>query len=431
MDATEPQSGRAPLPGPTEPTAELLRQLSACATDSAAIQLALQRAAEAVDADLCVYVDGDLLESASSESTLTVPVNGRLRGHLVLARAAHDFDHGERESIHSIARALSLFEPGIGPDELLDRLATQDELAAALGTDQIQAYFLPKADLATVRVSGVEALARWFHPERGILPPADFLALAESGGLLPALTERIIDLATRAAGDWWRSGLQLEISVNLPASALAGLDPHLLNAIPAALDRTGVPAGALRFEVAEDAVMSAADPTPALGALTDLGAKISIDDFGTGHTSLERLEQLGVDELKIDRALIRALARGADRALVRSTIHLARQLGLRIVAEGVDSGDAWRQLRGMGCDAAQGFLIGAPMPAREFLAWIASWDARGRKLNTMPREPQSGRSRRETGSSSISPAEDPRIKSRSPDRRRRVAARGRDLMTKP
>jgi EAL domain-containing protein (putative c-di-GMP-specific phosphodiesterase class I) len=132
--------------------------------------------------------------------------------------------------------------------------------------------------------------------------------------------------------------------------------------------------------------MTAPDPTAALTVLTNLGASISIDDFGTGHTSLGRLKGLAVDELKIDNSFIRALARGGDKALVRSTIHLARQMGLRVVAEGVDSEDCWRQLRGMGCDAAQGFLIGAPMPSREFLAWIASWDARGRELNTIPRE---------------------------------------------
>src|SRR5262245_1033974 len=413
MDATAPQFGLPSAPRATEHTADLLRELSACATDSAALRLALQHATGAVGTELCVYVDGDLLESGSSKSTLAVPVNGRLRGHLVLARPAHDFDPGERESIHSIARALSLFEPGVGPEELLDRLALQDELAAALGTDQIQAYFLPKADLPTARVSGVEALARWFHPKRGILQPVDFLGLAESAGLLPRLTERIVGLATKTAGDWWRSGLQLEICVNLDAAALAGPRPRLLEAIQAALDRTGIPATALRFDVPEGALMSATDPGSGLAALTELGAKISIDDFGAGHTSLERLKQLAVDELKIDRSLIGALGRGGDRALVRSTIHLARQMGLRVVAEGVDSEDTWRQLRGMGCDAAQGFLIGAPMPAREFLAWIASWDARGRKLNTMPRDRRPSLSQ-----------------GRSPGRLRRATARGRDLMAK-
>jgi EAL domain-containing protein (putative c-di-GMP-specific phosphodiesterase class I) len=386
MDATEPHIGEAPTPQPTELTADLLRELSDCETDASAIRLALQRAAEAVDAELCVYVDGDLLESAACEPALLVAVAGRLRGHLVLARADRQFETDERERIRSIARALGLFQPGLGP-ELLERLALQDELAAALRSDEIQAYFLPKVDLSTARVTGVEALARWFHPERGVLLPTEFMDLAQSGGLMRALTNRIIELATRAAGDWWRSGLRLELSVNLPAETLTAPDPGLIDVIATALSDGGLPAEALRLEVTEDAVMSPADPSPWLEALTGLGASISIDDFGTGHTSLERLRRLSVDELKIDRSFIRALSGGGDKALVRSTVHLARQMGLRVVAEGVDTEDAWRQLRGMGCDAAQGLLIGPPMPAREFVAWIASWDARGRELNTMPRQP--------------------------------------------
>jgi EAL domain-containing protein (putative c-di-GMP-specific phosphodiesterase class I) len=385
MDPTEPQMGSPPIPGPSERTAGHLRALSDSASDAAAVQVALQRASQAIDADLHVYVDGELTESASSEAALVVPVRGRLRGHLVLARTGREFDPTEREEAQAIARALSLFHPGAGPD-LLDRLALQDELAGALRSKEIQTYFLPKVDLQTARVAGVEALVRWFHPKRGVLQPSDFLDLAECGGLMRALTEQVIELSVRAAGDWWRSGLRLELSVNLPADVLAEPDPSLEEVVTAALSQSGLPATALRFDVTEGAVMAAADPSEALDRLTDLGASISIDDFGTGHTSLARLKRLAVDELKIDRSFIRALGRGGDKALVRSTVHLARQMGLRIVAEGVDTADAWRQLRGMGCDAAQGFLIGAPMPAREFPAWIASWDARGRELNTIPRE---------------------------------------------
>jgi EAL domain-containing protein (putative c-di-GMP-specific phosphodiesterase class I) len=385
MNATRAHNGRVAIPATTERTAEHLGELSNCETDAAATTLALQRASTAVVSELCVYADGDLTESTTSDATLVVPVHGRLRGHLVLARPNRPFTADELREIHSVARALSLFEPGVGP-KLLERLALQDQLAVALERDEIQTYFLPQADLRTARVSGVEALVRWFHPERGILQPGDFLDLAESGGLMPILTERVLELATRAASDWWRSGLRLQVTTNLPASALTQPLPHLGEVITAALERRDLPPTALRFDVTEDAVMTAQDPAAALGALTSLGASVIIDDFGTGYTSLSLLKRLSVDELKIDRSFIRALGRGGDRALVRSTVHLARQLGLRVVAEGVDAEDTWRQLRGMGCDAAQGFLIGAPMPAREFIAWIASWDARGRELNTFPRE---------------------------------------------
>jgi EAL domain-containing protein (putative c-di-GMP-specific phosphodiesterase class I) len=384
MDSTEPHIVRTWIEGPSGQAADLLRELSDCDTDAAATALALRHAAEAVDAELSVYADGDLLESATSQPALVVPVCGRLRGHLVLARPTREFDPAERQSVQAIARALSLFEPGLGT-ELLDRLALQEELAAALGRDEIQAYFLPQVDLRTARATGVEALARWVHPERGVLAPADFLDLAESGGLMGALTERMVELATRAAGDWWRSGLRLQLTVNLPDDALAAPDPDLGELFSAALTNSGLPTEAMRFDLTEDAVTGAATPIDALEGLTSLGAAISIDDFGTGYTSLGRLEGLPADELKIDRSFIRTLARGGDKALVRSTVHLARQMGLRVVAEGVETEETWRQLRGMGCDGAQGFLIGAPMPAREVLAWIASWDAHGRELNTIRR----------------------------------------------
>jgi EAL domain-containing protein (putative c-di-GMP-specific phosphodiesterase class I) len=383
MDAYEPHVSPAPITGSSQATADLLRELSGLENDGAAIRLALQRASDAAGTELCVYVDGEHLEGASSEAALVAPVHGRLRGHLVLARTDRDFESAERERVYAIARALSLFDPEVA--DLLDRLALQDELASALRGDEIQTYFLPKVDMRTARVTGVEALVRWFHPQRGVLPPSDFLDLAEVGGLMGALTERVIELATRAAGDWWRSGLQPEVSINLPAEALAAPDPRFAEIVRAALADSGLPAKALRFEVTEDAVMTAAGPSAALEPLTRLGASISVDDFGTGHTSLDRLERLTADEVKIDRSFIRALSRGGEKGVVRSTVHLVRQLGLRIVAEGVETEDTWRQLRGMGCDAAQGFLIGAPMPAREFLAWIASWDARGRELNTISR----------------------------------------------
>jgi EAL domain-containing protein (putative c-di-GMP-specific phosphodiesterase class I) len=412
MDATEPHLSPAPTTGSSQAAADLLRELSGLETDAAAIRLALQRASEAAGTELCVYVDGELLEGASSEA-LVAPVHGRLRGHLVLGRTDRDFDSVERERVYAIARALSLFDPT--STDLLERLARQDELASALHGDEIQTYFLPTVDMRTARVTGVEALIRWFHPQRGVLPPSDFLDLAEAGGLMGTLTERVIELATRAAGDWWRSGLRPELSVNLPAGALAAPDPRLAEIVRTALSDSGLPAKALRFEVTEDAVMTAADPSAALEPLTKLGASISVDDFGTGHTSLDRLESLTADEVKIDRSFIRALSRGGRKGVVRSTVHLVRQLGLRVVAEGVETEDTWRQLRGMGCDAAQGFLIGAPMPAREFLAWIASWDARGRELNTIKRSP--GRPTLSEG--------------RSPERFRRAADRDRDLMAKP
>ena len=389
MDWPQPHIGRNPgasLGTERDQTAELLSELAGCETDKAAVQLALGRASDAVDAELCIYADGNLTESATSDPALVVPVFGRLRGHLVLTRAGRAFEDGERDRIQTIARALSLFKPGAGPEALIGRLALQEELAQAVEEGQIQAHYLPKVDLRSARVTGVEALARWLHPDRGELAAGEFVDLAEAGGLMPALTERIVQLSTLATGDWWRSGLRLQLSVNLPASALTEPDPALDELVSAALVSRGLPFDALRLEITEDAIMAAPDAAQTLERLKSLGVTISIDDFGTGRTSLGQLNDLPVDELKIDRSFTRTLTRGEGKGIVRSTIQLARQMDLQVVAEGVETEETWRQLRGMGCDGAQGFLIGKPMAAREVPAWLASWDARGRQLNRIRRD---------------------------------------------
>jgi diguanylate cyclase (GGDEF)-like protein len=277
------------------------------------------------------------------------------------------------------------FEPGMHT-ELVKRLELQDDLARALEEEEILAYFQPKVDLRSARVIGVEALARWAHPERGLVPPGDFLPLAEAGGHMRALTERVIEFSTRAAGDWWHSGLGLQLSVNLAPSMFSEPDWRLDKFVAKALARTGLPGKALQFEVTEDALMT--DPEVAaetLDRLSDLGATISIDDFGTGHSSLGRLKSLPIDELKIDRSFIFDLTDDEDKTIVRSTIHLAHQMGLQVVAEGVETEDAWRELRSMGCERAQGFLVAKPLPAREVPAWLATWNQRARELSSTRR----------------------------------------------
>jgi diguanylate cyclase (GGDEF)-like protein len=277
------------------------------------------------------------------------------------------------------------FEPGMHA-ELVKRLELQDDLARALREGEIQAYFQPTVDLRTGRVIGVEALVRWDHPDRGLVLPADFLDLAEAGGYMRALTERVIEFSTRAASDWWHSGLGLQLSVNLAASSLSEPDWRIDEFVARTLARTGLPGEALRFEVTEDALME--DPEIAakvLNRLSKLGATISIDDFGTGHSSLGRLKSLPIDELKIDRTFILDLTDQADKTIVRSTIHLAHQMGLQVVAEGVETEEAWRLLRSMGCDRAQGFLIAEPHPAREVPAWLVSWNQKARQLSSTRR----------------------------------------------
>ncbi len=297
---------------------------------------------------------------------------------------------GEGFSLHTAgvnAAAKSLSRGRLTGQELVTHIQRLDQLGRALDGNEIQAHFQPIVDLRSARVIGVEALVRWVHPERGVVSPAEFLDLAEAGGHMRALTEGVIEFSTRAAGDWWHSGLGLRLSVNLSPSTFSEPDWKLAEFVAAALARTGLPAKALQFEVTEDALM--ANPEVAaetLKRLSELGATISIDDFGTGHSSLGRLKSLPIDELKIDRSFIFDLNENEeDRTIVRSAIHLAHQMGLQVVAEGVETEDSWRQLRSMGCERAQGFLIAQPLPAREVPAWLATWNQRARELRSTRR----------------------------------------------
>jgi len=262
---------------------------------------------------------------------------------------------------------------------------TGNELRRALDLGEIQAYFQPTVDLRSGRVTGAEALARWVHPDRGVIAPSEFLALAEAKGQMRSLTERVIEYSATAAGDWWRSGLGLKLSVNLSASAIAQADWQLDEFVADTLSRTGLPAHALQFEVTENSLM--ADPEAAAGALgrlSALGTTISVDDFGTGLSSVSRLISLPIDEIKVDRSFIGDLTESDDdRTIVRSSIYIAHQMGLGVVAEGVETEDTWRQLRSMGCERAQGFLIAEPLPAREVPAWLASWNQRSRELRSI------------------------------------------------
>ncbi len=255
------------------------------------------------------------------------------------------------------------------------------DIARALSQQEIQAYFQPKVDLRTARVVGVEALARWAHPNLGLISARDFLDRVEAGGHMRALTECVIEFSTRAAGDWWRSGLGMQLSLNLPLGHISSSDWNLPEFVAGALAASGLPGEAVQFEVTEEGLLGDARvAAELLDQLSELGATVSIDDFGTGHFSLRQLQSLPIEELKLDRSLVAALNEDEDRTIIRSTIHLAHQMGLAVVAEGVETKEAWRQLRSMGCERAQGFLIAKPLPAREVPAWLATWNQRAREL---------------------------------------------------
>ncbi|MEO5690381.1 MAG: EAL domain-containing protein [Burkholderiaceae bacterium] len=250
------------------------------------------------------------------------------------------------------------------------------ELRQAVDRNELRLYLQPKLALDDRRVVGAEALVRWQHPQRGLVPPMQFIPFAEQTGFIRTLTMWVFEEAARHWQTLADEGLQLRLSVNLSTRDLLDLD--LPQKFAALLARHGVPAKAFCLEITESAIMD--DPLRALATLDALSAqgfKLSIDDFGTGYSSLAYLKRLPVDELKIDQSFVRNMTSDRDDAMiVRSTIDLAHNLGIMVVAEGVETAEAWNLLRELKCDQAQGFHMGRPMPVTEFSAWSTSWGMR-------------------------------------------------------
>ncbi len=215
----------------------------------------------------------------------------------------------------------------------------------------------------------MEALARWPHPERGLIPPDGFIPLAEATGLMAPLTEWALEAALRQNRAWADGGLTLDVAVNLSMWSLH--DPALPALVAALLHRHGVPPQRLCLEITEGAAMADAElTTEVLGRLAALGVRLALDDFGTGYSSLAYLARLPVHEIKIDRGFARALTTSAtDQTIVASTIGLGHGLGLNVVTEGVEDAQTWELLRRMGCDVAQGYYLSRPLPADELERW--------------------------------------------------------------
>jgi diguanylate cyclase (GGDEF)-like protein len=279
-------------------------------------------------------------------------------------------------------RGHAIFEPELDRHSPR-RLALAGGLRSAISEGQIQLYYQPKADLRTGRIMGVEALARWDHPEFGIVGPAEFVPIAEQTGLITPLTSFVLDAALRQARAWRDAGLELSVAVNL--SARSFLDTQLAVEIPRLLARWGVEAELLELEITESMLMT--DPARAeatLDRLSQIGLTLSVDDFGTGYSSLANLKRLPVDVIKIDKSFVIEMAVDAsDAAIVRSTIDLAHNLGLRVVAEGVESEDAWRHLEALGCDFAQGYYLSRPLPAEAATRLIRERGT-GREIDAPP-----------------------------------------------
>jgi diguanylate cyclase (GGDEF)-like protein len=251
-----------------------------------------------------------------------------------------------------------------------DRLSLLGELRQALDDDVVDLHYQPKISMADSSLLGVEALVRWKHPQRGYVPPDEFIPLAERSGIMHLLTERVLTIALRQMRSWRELGLNVPIAVNISPSDLVG--GQLIDLVAGGLREYGVAPGMLELEITERVLALESDELDdVLLSLDQLGVTLSLDDFGTDYSSLLRLQSLPVGELKIDRAFVVRLS-GDDRTvgIVRAVIDLSHALGVPAIAEGVETEDEWRVLRSLGCDGAQGWHIASPMPAEQATEWL-------------------------------------------------------------
>ena len=256
------------------------------------------------------------------------------------------------------------------------RLGLLAELRDGIGRDELVLHFQPKCQTRTGEVVGAEALVRWQHPTRGLLMPDQFIPVAENTGLISPVTLVVLETAIRQARVWLDGGRRLGVAVNLSVRHLTDLE--LPRQVEAALLRHGLPPELLTLEVTESTIMN--DPSRAvlvLAGLRELGVRIAVDDYGTGYSSLAYLKRLAVDELKIDMSFVMGmLTNDSDAVIVRSTIELGHNLGLQLVAEGVEDAATWQLLLPLGCDVLQGYHISRPLAADRFWAWLQEWEHR-------------------------------------------------------
>ncbi len=268
------------------------------------------------------------------------------------------------------ARGLRIYESDIDTNSPR-RLTLVGELRTALQNGGLQINVQPQANCATGEVRSVEVLSRWYHPELGTVSPDEFIPIAERSGLIGTLTTSVLDASLAACAQWRAMDLDINVAVNLSARSL--LDADLVDDVTRLLRRHSVPAHMLTLEVTESAVMvDPARATALLLQLHELGTRLSVDDFGTGYSSLSYLQRLPVQEVKIDRSFVIGLREGSDDAtIVRSIVDLGRNLGLEVVAEGVEDQPTWDLLAAMGCTVVQGWHLSRPMPVNQFSDWMA------------------------------------------------------------
>jgi EAL domain-containing protein (putative c-di-GMP-specific phosphodiesterase class I) len=249
----------------------------------------------------------------------------------------------------------------------LERIDLENDLRRALERDELRLHYQPLVDLKTNAIVGFEALVRWQHPTRGLVPPLAFIPLAEETGLIASLGRWVLETACRQAYAWRTAGpggTPLVMSVNLSARQFA--QPDLVEIVTGILESTHLAPGSLELEITESVVMDQSEVgIRTLRRLRDLGVKLVLDDFGTGYSSLAYLKHLPLDTIKIDQSFVAGLASAADRSIVEAVIALAHGLDIGVVGEGIETEDQLRILQGLSCDLGQGYLFARPLPATE------------------------------------------------------------------
>jgi len=309
------------------------------------------------------YVGGVLCHTAASVGIAMIPEHGdevstlMRRADIAMYRAKHNGTGVETfdERLEQLSR---------------DHIELAGELQRGIEQSELVLHYQPKANLRDGSIECLEALVRWDHPQHGLLSPDDFLPFAERYGLMRQVTRSVLTTALAQQEQWREDGLDIPIAVNLSSADL--IDESLPGEVATLMQRYGTPRGRLQFEITENTVM--VDPERVIHSLRQIGdfhITFALDDFGTGRASLAYLKRLPVSELKIDRSFVSEMTSDhSDAVIVQSTITLAHNLGMKVVAEGVETDEHWQLLTAQGCDTAQGFFLSRPLPAAEIAPWL-------------------------------------------------------------
>ncbi|MGH2443477.1 MAG: putative bifunctional diguanylate cyclase/phosphodiesterase, partial [Chloroflexota bacterium] len=320
-----------------------------------------------------VTVSNQRLDMSTSIGIAGYPDHGQ-DADVLMQRADVAMYAAKRSRLGRAVYAAGLDEHSAG------RLQLIAELREAIEVGALVLHYQPKVNFRTGRLESVEALVRWPHPRQGLIPPDQFIPLAEQTGLILPLTHWVLRAAVHQCREWRTQGVQLRVAINLSAESLA--QPDLVDSIETVLARENISPEYLEIEITESAIMrDTAQSRETLHRLHDIGVRLAIDDFGTGYSSLAQLKQLPVDEIKIDKSFVSDLhGNNGDASIARAVIELGHNLGLQVVAEGIEDRGAWNLLTMMECDVGQGFLMGRPVSAGELTNWLRQQESQDLRL---------------------------------------------------